>query len=135
VLLVDDLLAAPLNGILWVFREIHKAATDEQHNRRDQIMAALSALYISLEQGEITDEVFDAQEAELLDELDALDGVDADAEEADDDDGDADSGERITVLDREPPEYALKSMAAGDRPSGGAPGPQTQPVSKKEILS
>ena len=49
MLLIDDLLAAPLNGLLWVFKEIQKQATEEQRNRREAIMAALSALYIALE--------------------------------------------------------------------------------------
>jgi hypothetical protein len=119
VLLVDDLLAAPLNGILWVFKEIHKAATEEQRNRRDQIMAALSALYLSLEQGEITDADFDAQEMELLDELDELDGVEAEADDADDDSEEA--------------PYALKAIPAGH---GDAPAAQGEPVSEtKEKLS
>lgn len=103
MLLVDDLLAAPVKGILWVFQEIHKAATEEQRSRRDQIMADLSALYVSLEQGEITDEVFDAREQALLDELDALDARgDADGDDDDEDDEDADAGSTVTVADAYP---------------------------------
>jgi hypothetical protein len=89
MLLVDDLLASPVNGLIWVFREIHKAATTEQATRRENIMAALSALYVSLEQEEITEEEFDTQEQALLDELDAYDAR-ADAEEDEDDDDDED---------------------------------------------
>jgi hypothetical protein len=87
MLLVDDLLASPVNGLIWVFREIHKAATTEQATRRENIMAALSALYVSLEQEEITEEEFDTQEQALLDELDAYDAR-ADAEEDEDDEDD-----------------------------------------------
>jgi hypothetical protein len=96
VLLVDDLLAAPINGILWVFREIENAAREEQRSRRDAIMASLSALYISLEQGEITDEVFDEREQSLLDDLDALDAK-ADAEDDEDDEEDDDEGDGVHV--------------------------------------
>ncbi|AUB81571.1 gas vesicle protein GvpG [Candidatus Thiodictyon syntrophicum] len=92
MLLVDDLLAAPVKGILWVFREIENAAKEEQRSRRDGIMASLSALYVSLEQGEITEEVFDDREQTLLDELDALDAK-ADAEGSDEDDDDDDEEE------------------------------------------
>ena len=92
MLLVDDLLAAPVKGILWVFREIENAAKEEQRSRRDGIMASLSALYVSLEQGEITEEVFDDREQTLLDELDALDAK-ADAEGSDEDDDDDDDDE------------------------------------------
>jgi hypothetical protein len=77
VLLVDDLLTAPVKGLIWVFEEIHKAASEEQRARRDDIMAALSALYRALEQGELTDEAFDSREQALLDELDALDAREA----------------------------------------------------------
>ncbi len=73
MLLVDDLLTAPVKGLLWVFEEIHKAADADQRARRDEIMATLSALYLALEQGEISDEIFDEREQALLDELDALD--------------------------------------------------------------
>jgi hypothetical protein len=80
-------LASPVNGLIWVFREIHKAATTEQATRRENIMAALSALYVSLEQEEITEEEFDTQEQALLDELDAYDAR-ADAEDDEDDEDD-----------------------------------------------
>lgn len=94
MLLIDDLLAAPVTGILWVFREIENAAKEEQRSRRDGIMASLSALYVSLEQGEINEETFDAREQALLDELDSLDaqaaeeGSDEDDEEDEDDEDD-----------------------------------------------
>ncbi|WP_295389007.1 gas vesicle protein GvpG [uncultured Thiodictyon sp.] len=103
MLLVDDLLAAPINGILWVFREIENAAKEEQRSRRDAIMASLSALYISLEQGEITEEVFDAREQSLLDDLDALDaqadaeGSEDDEDEDEDDEEDDDEGDGVHV--------------------------------------
>lgn len=103
MLLIDDLLAAPLNGLLWVFKEIQKQATEEQRNRREAIMAALSALYIALEQGQLSEAEFDAREQTLLDELDDLDAQDDDADDADEAAGDA----------AEPkPEYALKTIPA-----------------------
>lgn len=84
MLLVDDLLTAPVKGLIWVFEEIRKSASAEQGARRDEIMAALSALYRALEQGEITDDAFDTREQSLLDELDALDArEDAEALDAD----------------------------------------------------
>lgn len=103
MLLVDDLLMVPLKGIFWVFQEIHKAATEEQRARHDQIMADLSALYVSLEQGVITDEMFDVQEQALLDELDALDArTAAEGNDGDDEDGDGESGSRVAVVDASP---------------------------------
>jgi hypothetical protein len=103
MLLVDDLLASPVNGLIWVFREIHKAATTEQATRRENIMAALSALYVSLEQEEITEEEFDTQEQALLDELDAYDAR-ADAEEDEDDEDDEDDDDDDEDPDVEDPD-------------------------------
>lgn len=97
MLLVDDLLAAPIKGILWVFKEIENAAHEEQRSRRDAIMASLSALYVSLEQGEISEEVFDEREQALLDELDSMDAqADADDAQDDDDDDDDDGDTHVT---------------------------------------
>lgn len=87
MLIVDDLLAAPIKGIIWIFEEIHQSASAEQRAHRDEIMAALSDLYRALEQGEITDDAFDTREQALLDELDALDA----REDASDPDADAEA--------------------------------------------
>jgi hypothetical protein len=117
VLLVDDLLMAPMKGILWVFEEIHKAANEAQDARREQIMAALSELYVSLEQGAITEDAFDDREQALLDELDTLDArAAARAAEEEEDDADADAGSIRTV---------------GSPATTAAPGPST----KKELAS
>jgi len=70
--LVDDLLLSPVKGVLWVFREIHDAAQQELAGESEAITAALSELYMRLETGQITEEVFDAQEKTLLDRLDRL---------------------------------------------------------------
>lgn len=133
MLLVDDLLAAPVKGFLWIFHEIHKAATEEQAARRDQIMAALSALYVSLEQHEITDADFDTREHALLDELDDYDArADADDagdetdgdEEADDEEAqaDPDAGSTVAVCEDFPAmPIGLVGAQAPSEPA--APGP------------
>lgn len=70
--LIDDILLAPLRGILWVAREVDKAAQEELANEADTIKADLSELYLMLEKGRITEEEFDAREKKLLDRLDAV---------------------------------------------------------------
>jgi hypothetical protein len=72
MLLVDDLLLAPIKGIFWVFREIYDAARKEQAGEAEAITAALRELYLRLETGQITETEFDAREKELLDRLDLL---------------------------------------------------------------
>lgn len=70
--LVDDLLMAPVKGLVWMFKEIHDAAQQELAGEAAAITAALRELYLSLESGQITEAQFDAQEKALLDRLDHL---------------------------------------------------------------
>jgi hypothetical protein len=72
VLLLDDILLFPITGILWTFREIHKAAEQEMDSEAENITVQLSELYMMLETGKITEEEFDAREKELLDRLDQI---------------------------------------------------------------
>lgn len=70
--LLDDILLSPLHGVLWVAREVDKAAQEELANESGTIKADLSELYLMLETGRITEEEFDAREKMLLDRLDAI---------------------------------------------------------------
>jgi hypothetical protein len=69
---VDDLLMAPARGLLWIFQEIHRAAQEEQVTDAESITAELSALYMRLETGKLTEEEFDAEEKLLLERLDRI---------------------------------------------------------------
>jgi hypothetical protein len=70
--LVDDILLAPARGLFWVFKEIHRAAEEEQANEAEAITTKLSELYMMLETGQMTEAEFDAEEKALLDRLDAI---------------------------------------------------------------
>jgi len=70
--LVDDILLFPARSILWIFREIHNAALEEQAGEADGITAQLSEFYMMLETGKMTEEEFDTAEKALLDRLDAI---------------------------------------------------------------
>lgn len=72
MLIVDDLLTAPIKGVFWIFKEIHNAALQEQAGEAEMITARLSELYMLLETGQITEAEFDAQEKQLLDRLDQI---------------------------------------------------------------
>jgi len=72
MLLVDSLLASPFKGLLWIFREIHKAAQEETANEAESITHSLAELYAQLETGQITEEEFAVEETRLLDRLDAI---------------------------------------------------------------
>ena len=69
---VDDLLMAPARGLLWIFQEIHRAAQEEMVSDAESITAELSALYMRLETGKLTEEEFAAEEKLLLERLDKI---------------------------------------------------------------
>jgi hypothetical protein len=78
--LIDNLLAAPLRGLVFVLKKIHEAVQQEGEVEERAIMADLSALHRALDGGAITEADFDAREQELLRRLDHLhseDGGDA----------------------------------------------------------
>jgi hypothetical protein len=70
--LIDDILMAPAHGLLWIFKEIHRAVEEEQANEAEAITTKLSELYMMLETGQMTEAEFDAAEKTLLDRLDAI---------------------------------------------------------------
>ena len=72
MLLVDDLLLAPLSGLLWVAEKIHDAAREEMAHEADAITEELRQLYLMLETKQIAEADFDARERVLLDRLDAI---------------------------------------------------------------
>lgn len=72
--LIDDLLLSPLHGLLWVARKIDEAASQQQEQEEEDIKTRLRELYQRLESGQLGEQEFEAQEAELLDRLDALTG-------------------------------------------------------------
>lgn len=74
MLLIDDLLAAPFRGLMFVLREVAKAAEEEQAGQERATMAELAALHRELESGALTEDAFDAREATLLERLDRMRG-------------------------------------------------------------
>ncbi len=72
MLVVDDLLMAPVHGLFWIFREVHQAAQEEMVTDAESITAELSALYMRLETGKLSEEEFAAEEKCLLERLDRI---------------------------------------------------------------
>ena len=64
--LIDNLLAAPLRGLMFVLKKIDEAVQKEVEVEERAIMADLSALHRALDSGAITEAEFDAREQELL---------------------------------------------------------------------
>lgn len=83
--LIDGLLLAPLHGLLWIARQIDDAVSQEQEKEAEEIQARLRELYQRLESGRLEEQEFEAQEAALLDRLDALTAGEEAAYEGDED--------------------------------------------------
>lgn len=71
--LFDDIAMSPFRGVMFLAKEIAKAAQQEQEKDRANLMAELSSLHLQLEKGEITEDEFDEREVWLLDRLEAAD--------------------------------------------------------------
>ena len=69
--LIDDVLLSPAKGMFYIFKQIHKAA-EEEFLDEENVSAELSELYMMLETGKITEEVFNNRESELLNRLEQI---------------------------------------------------------------
>lgn len=95
--LLDDILTAPLKGVLWIFKEIVRAAEEEQAAEADRIKDRLRELYMQLETGQLSEAEFDEEERQLLDRLDELErnatGADEGGDQGDDEGGGDEAGD------------------------------------------
>lgn len=76
--ILDDLLISP---IFWVFKEINNAVQKEITGEAETITRALSDLYIKVESGAITEELFAIEETKLLDRLDEIEASQIDPDD------------------------------------------------------
>ena len=109
--ILDNLLLAPFNSLLWVFKEVNQVVQQETSGEAEGVTRMLSELYMRLDTGSITEEQFEIEEKQLLDRLDAIelrrggddeqseDAIDAESEDAMDEAADAASGEGETDTD------------------------------------
>jgi hypothetical protein len=74
MLLIDDLLAAPFRGLMSILSEINNAVAAEHEAEERRIMSALAGLNRRLDEGQITEAEFEAEEQTLLSRLDRLHG-------------------------------------------------------------
>jgi hypothetical protein len=70
--LIDNVLLSPVNGVMYVFREIQAAAEAEATKNAESLRAQLAQLYGMLESGRISSAQFDEKEKELLDLPDGM---------------------------------------------------------------
>lgn len=72
MLVIDNLAFAPVRGLMWVFREVQKAAEQALRDEYESIGPELGRLHLMLERNEISEEEFDKREKRLLDRMDEL---------------------------------------------------------------
>lgn len=69
--LLDDILLAPLKGVVWIAEKIQEL-TEKELTDQDKIKEKLMALQLQFELDEITEEEYDKQENELLTKLNII---------------------------------------------------------------
>ena len=69
--LIDDLLLAPIKGVVWLGRKINDVVEKELYDE-ERIKEKLMELQLRFEMEEISGEEYNKQEKELLVRLDAI---------------------------------------------------------------
>ncbi len=69
--LIDDILLAPLNGIIWLGKKINEVAEKEFFDE-GLIKEKLMQLQLRFEIDEISEENYNRQEKELLERMEAI---------------------------------------------------------------
>jgi len=69
--LIDDILLAPLNGVIWLGKKINEVA-EREFSDEGLIKEKLMQLQLRFEVDEISEEDYNRQEKELLGRLEAI---------------------------------------------------------------
>jgi hypothetical protein len=70
--LLDDILLAPMKGLVTLCQKVHEAAREDLENQEKAILAELAELHQLFESTYIVEEAFDRRETALLDRLEAV---------------------------------------------------------------
>jgi len=69
--LIDDILLAPLKGVIWIGEKLDEIA-EKEFSDEGRIKEKLMELQLKFEMDEISEEEYNRQEKELLERLDAI---------------------------------------------------------------
>jgi len=69
--LIDDILLAPLKGVIWIGERLNEIA-EKEFSDEGRIKEKLMELQLKFEMDEISEEEYNRQEKELLERLDAI---------------------------------------------------------------
>lgn len=70
--IIDDILLAPAKGVLFIFKEIQKAAEKEIEDTPEKLKKELLELQMLIEADRISEEEYLKKEREILQRLNAL---------------------------------------------------------------
>ncbi len=69
--LIDDILLAPLKGVIWIGERLNEIA-EKEFSDEGRIKEKLMELQLKFEMDEISEEEYNRQEKELLERLNAI---------------------------------------------------------------
>ncbi|MBI4606180.1 MAG: gas vesicle protein GvpG [Planctomycetes bacterium] len=72
MLLLDDILLAPIKGVMWIGQKFHEVAGADVSDR-DALRKKLLEIQLLYEMDEISEEEYELKEREILDLLEAAD--------------------------------------------------------------
>ena len=70
--LIDDILLAPIKGIVWIAEKVNNLALEELEDTPEKLKRELLDLQLMLEIEDITEVEYNKREKDILDRLEAL---------------------------------------------------------------
>ena len=70
--LIDDILLAPIKGIVWIAEKVRDMALEELEETPEKLQRELLDLQMALETEQITDEEYKKREEDILTRMEAL---------------------------------------------------------------
>lgn len=71
-ILIDDILLAPVKGVVWIGKKVHDLALEELEDTPEKLKRELLDLQLMLEIGDITEVEYKKREKDILVRLNAL---------------------------------------------------------------
>ncbi len=70
--LIDDILLAPIKGIVWIAEKVRDMAAEELEDAPEKLQRELLDLQMALEVEQITETEYQKREKDILEKLEAL---------------------------------------------------------------
>lgn len=70
--IIDDILLSPINGLLYIFKEIEKIAREEREDTSEKLKRELLEAQMLFETDKISEKEYSKREKNILERLNAL---------------------------------------------------------------